>query len=292
MKQLVILSGKGGTGKTTVAASFIELAKNRAFADCDVDAPNLHLVHAIDIKPEIEEFYGYQKAVKYDEFCTDCGKCDELCQFGAIKDGKVNPYECEGCGVCEAFCPSTGKDGKKAIRLEKNISGKTMVYKNAEDVFSSAELKMGNGASGKLVTQVRKNLYNSMDGQQLVIIDGSPGIGCPVIASVTGIDMVMVVAEPTLSGMHDMERIVDTAGKFGATCIICVNKFDVNLVNTKKIEEYCKQRNIHMVGKIPFDPLVVEAVNHWKPLVLLENSPAKDAVLSIWKEVEALLLNR
>lgn len=292
MKQLVILSGKGGTGKTIVAASFIALAKNKAFADCDVDAPNLHLVHATDMRPVIEDFYGYQKAVKYDDFCTSCGKCEEFCQFGAIKNGKVNPYECEGCGVCEAFCPSKGEDVKKAIRLEKNISGKTMVYKNVDEVFSSAELKMGNGASGKLVTQVRKNLYNSMDDQELVIIDGSPGIGCPVIASVTGIEMVIVVAEPTLSGMHDMERILETAGKFGAACVVCVNKFDVNLVNTKKIEEYCEQRNIHMVGKIPFDPLVVESVNDGKPLVLLENSPAKDAVMSVWKEVEALLLNK
>lgn len=306
MKQLVILSGKGGTGKTTVAASFIALAQNKAFADCDVDAPNLHLIHEIAAAAEVADFYGYQKAVKYDEYCNDCGKCQELCQFGAIKDGKVNPYECEGCGVCEAFCPSTGEDGKKAIRLEKNISGKTILYKNGNDVFSSAELKMGNGASGKLVTQVRRNLYNSMQGQaghsaphhcsppnmEFVIIDGSPGIGCPVIASVTGIDMVLVVTEPTLSGMHDMERIVETAGKFGAACVICINKFDVNFVNAGKIEEYCRQRKIPMVGKIPFDPQVVESVNAGKPVVLLENSPAKDAILSIWGTVSALLLKK
>jgi len=292
MKQLAILSGKGGTGKTTVAASFIELAKNKAFADCDVDAPNLHLVYATDIKPEIEDFYGYKKAVKYDKLCIRCGKCEELCQFGAIKDGRVNPYECEGCGVCEAFCPALSDNGQKAIRLEKNISGKTIVYKNEDEVFSSAELKMGNGASGKLVTQVKKNLYNSMNGQEIAIIDGSPGIGCPVIASVTGVDMVLVVAEPTLSGMHDMERIVETARKFGATCIICVNKFDVNLVNTQKIEEYCEKLNIIMAGNIPFDPQVLEAVNEGRAVVLLENSPAKDAILSIWEKVEAVLFKK
>lgn len=306
MKQLVILSGKGGTGKTTVAASFIALARNKAFADCDVDAPNLHLIHAADIKPAIEDFYGYLKAVKYDKLCIDCGKCEELCQFGAIRNGKVNSYECEGCGVCEAFCPSIGGDGKKAIRLEKNISGNTMLYKNGGNVFSTAGLKMGNGASGKLVTQVRKNLYNSMNGQadhsamrsclpcslEIVIIDGSPGIGCPVIASITGVDMVLVVAEPTLSGIHDMERIVETAGKFGAACVMCINKFDVNLVNTQKIEEYCVQQNIPMAGRIPFDPRVVEAVNAGKPVVLLENSPAKDAILTIWEKIEALLLKK
>ncbi|RCX17910.1 MinD superfamily P-loop ATPase [Anaerobacterium chartisolvens] len=290
MKQIVILSGKGGTGKTTVAASFIALARNKAYADCDVDAPNLQLVYAKGEQPQTEDFYGYQKAVKYDDYCINCGKCEELCQFGAIKNGKVNPYECEGCGVCEAFCPSAGGDGKKAIRLENNVSGKTMVYKNEVDVFSTAELKMGNGASGKLVTQVRKNLYNSMSGQELVIIDGSPGIGCPVIASVTGVNMVLVVTEPTLSGMHDMERIVETAGKFGVACAVCINKFDVNLVNTQKIEEYCVQRGIPVAGRIPFDPKVIEAVNTGKPVVLINGSTAGDAVLEIWEAVLAMLL--
>lgn len=290
MKQLVILSGKGGTGKTTVAASFIALAGNKAYADCDVDAPNLQLVYAAGTKPETSDFYGYQKAVKYDNYCTNCGKCEELCQFGAIKNGKVNPYECEGCGVCEAFCPCTGENGKKAIRLENNISGQTMVYKNEGEVFSTAELKMGNGASGKLVTQVRKNLYNSMNGQKLVIIDGSPGIGCPVIASVTGVDMVLVVTEPTLSGMHDMERIVETAGKFGADCVVCINKFDVNLVNTQKIEEYCEQRGIPVAGRIPFDPKVIEAVNTGRPVALIDNSSAKDAIWEIWEVVSSMLL--
>lgn len=290
MKQLVILSGKGGTGKTTVAASFIALAGNKAYADCDVDAPNLQLIYATGARSETADFYGYRKAVKYDNYCINCGKCGELCRFGAIKDGKVNPHECEGCGVCEAFCPSTGEDGMKAIRLEDNVSGHTTVYKNEGEVFSTAELKMGNGASGKLVTQVRKNLYNSINGQQLVIIDGSPGIGCPVIASVTGVDMVLVVTEPTLSGMHDMERIVETANKFGAACAVCINKFDVNPANTQKIEEYCVQQGIPVVGRIPFDKKVIEAVNTGMPVVLISCSPAKDAILQIWETVSAMLL--
>ncbi len=291
MKQLVILSGKGGTGKTTVAASFIELSQNKAFADCDVDAPNLHLVHATNIQPELENFYGYKKAVKYEEVCINCGKCEQLCRFGAIKSGIVNPYECEGCGVCEEFCPALNSDGKKAIRLENNVSGKTILYKYNDRVFSSAELKMGNGASGKLVTQVRKNLYNSINGQELVIIDGSPGIGCPVIASVTGVDMVLVVAEPTLSGIHDMERIVETAKKFRATCAVCVNKYNVNTENTQIIEEYCKNNNISMLGKIPFDSKVLDALNDGKTVVMLESSSAKDAIISIWEKVSELLQN-
>lgn len=290
MKQLVILSGKGGTGKTTVAASLIALARNKAFADCDVDAPNLHLIHGADIEPVIEDFHGYQKARKYEELCSVCGKCETLCQFGAIRNGKVNPYECEGCGVCEAVCPSADQDGKKAIRLEMNVSGYTMVYTNMAEVFSCAELKMGNGASGKLVTQVRKNLYQAMDTQELVIIDGSPGIGCPVIASVTGVDAVLVVAEPTLSGMHDMERIIETAGKFGAACMVCINKYDVNLGTTQKIEEYCEQRNIPVMGRIPFDPKVVEAVNAGIPAVFIDNSPAREGIMSVWQAVSDRLL--
>ncbi|PYG89065.1 MinD superfamily P-loop ATPase [Ruminiclostridium sufflavum DSM 19573] len=295
MKQLVILSGKGGTGKTTVAASFIELSSSKVSADCDVDAPNLHLVHGADENPVTEDFYGYQKAVKYDELCLNCGKCEEVCQFGAIRDGKLNQYECEGCGVCEAFCPATGSDGKKAVRLEKNVSGKTIVYKNNNKVFSSAELEMGNGASGKLVTQVRRNLYASdccKNNQGILIIDGSPGIGCPVIASVTGADMVLVVAEPTLSGIHDMERIVETAGRFGAVCAVCVNKYDVNVENTQRIEEYCKERSIMMAGKIPFDEKVPEAVNAGKPVVSMEDSIAGESISDIWEAVSEYLLQR
>lgn len=289
MKQLVVLSGKGGTGKTTVAGAFISLAQRKAFADCDVDAPNLHLIHAANLKPVENNFYGYKKAVKYDDICINCGKCEELCTYGAIRNGKVNPYECEGCGVCEAFCPAKDEEGKAAIRLEENVSGKTMLFRNNGQVFSSAELRMGNGASGKLVTQVRKNLYNEIKDEVLVIIDGSPGIGCPVIASVTGVDMVLVVAEPTLSGMHDMERIVETARRFGAQVAVCINKFDINQENTHKIQEFCEKHSIALVGKIPFDPKVIEAVNSGKTIVDLKDSPAGNAVRVVWEAVYDLI---
>lgn len=291
MKQLVILSGKGGTGKTTVASSFIELATEKAYADCDVDAPNLHLMQKLNTEPLIEDFFGYEKAVKHDDICINCGKCEVLCQFGAIRNGVVNPYECEGCGVCEAFCPVCDEIGK-AIRLEKNATGITSLYKDGSDVFSSAELNMGNGASGKLVSQVRKNLYNAMGDKKLVIIDGSPGIGCPVIASITGVNMVLVVAEPTLSGIHDMERIIETSKKFGATCALCINKYDVNVENSSKIEEYCKLNGIPFVGRIPFDKGVVKGVNMGKSIVKLKDSIAKDAILNLWDNVMDLLFNK
>lgn len=285
MKQLVILSGKGGTGKTTVASALIQLAQHKAFADCDVDAPNLHLVYSQGEVLDNSLFYGYKRAVKYDDLCIDCGKCKELCRFGAINNGRVNQYDCEGCGVCEAFCPVHDEDGKPAIRLENNVSGQTYVSKVNGEVFSSAKLKMGNGASGKLVTEVRENLLKRITDEELIIIDGSPGIGCPVIASVTGVDMVLIVAEPTLSGMHDMKRILETARRFGVICLVCINKFDVNIENSIKIGEFCQSESISLLGRIPFDPLVVKAVNSGKTIIEMPHSPAAAALREIWSNL-------
>ncbi|MDK2933278.1 MAG: hypothetical protein PWP27_1088 [Clostridiales bacterium] len=290
MKQLAVLSGKGGTGKTTIVSAFIKLARNKAFADCDVDAPNLHLVCSRYEGLENRLFYGYQKAVKYDDICTNCGKCEELCRFRAIENGIVNPYECEGCGVCEAFCPARDHEGRPAIRLEDNVSGDISLFRVNGEVFSSAQLKMGNGASGKLVTEVRKNLFNSITKEELVIIDGSPGIGCPVIASITGVDMVLIVAEPTLSGMHDMKRIIDTARKFHAICAVCINKYDINVNNALKIEQYCIGENIPLVGSIPFDPMVIKAVNAGKTIIDMPKSTAAQAISEIWNNVHSMLI--
>lgn len=289
MQQLAILSGKGGTGKTTVAASLIRLSGCIAFADCDVDAPNLHLTQRLDGAPVTQDYFGYDVAVKDDSVCIQCGKCEELCRFGAIRDGVVDPYACEGCGVCEAFCPVTDTQGRKAIRLVKSSTGKTLVYKTDASVFSSAELKMGSGASGKLVTQVRKNLYQQMNGKPLIIVDGSPGIGCPVVASITGMNWVLVVAEPTISGIHDMERIVDTALRFGSKVWVCINKYDVSPSHTDQIIDYCSVHGIPMVGKIPFDPLAVEAVNKGVSVVEFPDSPAGKSLIKIWESISKLI---
>lgn len=289
MQQLAVLSGKGGTGKTTVAAALIRLSGCKAYADCDVDAPNLHLTQRLDSSPITADYFGYDKAFKDDALCIGCGKCEEMCRFGAIRGGVVDPYACEGCGVCEAFCPVRDAEGRTAIRLVKSSTGKTLVYQTALSVFSSAELKMGSGASGKLVTQVRKNLYQQMDGKPLVIIDGSPGIGCPVIASITGMNWVLVVAEPTISGIHDMERIVETALKFGAQVWVCVNKYDVSPLHTDRIIEYCEKRGIRMVGTIPFDPLAIEAVNAGISVVDFPDSRAGNAIIRIWENLKVLM---
>lgn len=289
MQQLAILSGKGGTGKTTVAASLIRLSGCKSYADCDVDAPNLHLTQRLANLPVTKDYYGYDKAFKDEACCIHCGKCEELCQFGAIRNGVVDPYACEGCGVCEAFCPVTDARGRKAIRLEKSSTGKTLVYQTDTVVFSSAELKMGSGASGKLVTQVRKNLYQQMTGKPMVIIDGSPGIGCPVIASITGMTWVLVVAEPTISGIHDMERIVDTALKFGAKVWVCINKYDVSPFHTDQVIKYCENRGIPMVGTIPFDPMAIEAVNSGILVVEMPDSRAGKAIVRIWENLKILM---
>lgn len=288
MKQLVILSGKGGTGKTTVAASLVRLAQNKALADCDVDAPNLHLIFQPTLVAS-KPFYGYQKAVLNRDACTNCGRCQELCRFGAIANLTVDSLSCEGCGVCEAFCPAADEHGRPAIRLQDNVTGEVTLGKVEGELFSTATLNMGNGATGKLVTEVKKNISDRLTSEELFIIDGSPGIGCPVMASITGAHLVLAVAEPSQSGLHDLERIIQTAKGFGAKCLVCINKYDLNPQITKKILDYCAQEEVKPIGKIPFDPLVSKAVNSGKAIVDFPGSPAGEAIAKIWEQLKKLI---
>lgn len=284
MKQILILSGKGGTGKTTVAGAFIELSKSLAFADCDVDAPNLHLIIDKLSEPKKTDYYGFQKAVIKNLKCTNCGLCEKICRFTAIKNKFINIHKCEGCGLCVEICPV------KAIVMSDYSSGSLMLYKNDGKVFSTAQLKMGNGASGKLVAAVKKQLSDNFIDSKISIIDGSPGIGCPVIASVSGADIVVIVTEPTVSGIHDMKRIIDTARHFNINPVVCINKFDINEENTKEIERYCDSINIDVIGKIPFDPMVVKAVNNCKSISQYPESPAGKAVKGIWNFIDKKLI--
>lgn len=257
MFRLLVLSGKGGTGKTTVSSALIKLSKATAFADCDVDAPNLHLAVDHGVSKQQTDFNGMEKARIDLNLCISCGICLNNCRFDAIEFNttyKVDFYSCEGCSVCAATCPAD------AIEMMPAIAGKLDLYKS-DKVFSTAKLNMGFGNSGLLVTEVKKNLDKNAVGADFEIIDGSPGIGCPVIASISGVDMLLLVTEPTLSGISDMKRIIDTAGSFNPEIIVCINKSDININNTELIETICRDMNIHVVGKIPYDPTVSMALN-------------------------------
>lgn len=279
MKQLLILSGKGGTGKTTVASAFIHLARAKAYGDCDVDAPNLHLIMCQSTIGKSTDYMGMAKAKIDPELCTGCDLCRQNCRFDAIKvkeTHQVISYACEGCAVCQAICPV------HAISMHPEVAGELLLY-HQEAVFSTATLKMGSGTSGKLVTEVKKQLTKEAKNVDFAIIDGSPGIGCPVIASLNGVEMVLMVAEPSISGISDMERIFKTAKRFHAKIAVCINKYDTNQDNTAKIEQYCQEQKIAMVGKIPYDPLAVTAINQGISIVEID-CPSGEATKEVFAE--------
>ncbi len=283
MKQLLILSGKGGTGKTTIASAFIKLSEAKAYADCDVDAPNLHLIMA-HTEPVRKDYYGMPKAVINNEKCMECGVCMENCRFDAISldlKYKVDAFACEGCGVCELVCPV------KAITMEPAIAGELQLYMD-KSVFSTAKLKMGSGTSGLLVTEVKKQMLDNGDDVDLAIIDGSPGIGCPVIASLSGVDMVLIVAEPSQSGISDMDRIIKTARYFNTKTVVCINKYDTNSRISETIIGYCNKEKIPFVGSLPFDKKVLEATNAGKSIVDIECS-SKVGVIEVFNNTIELL---
>ena len=286
MKQLTILSGKGGTGKTTLTASLAVLARNAVLADCDVDAPDLHML----LHPEViktQEFKGSKLAVIDKTKCDNCGVCREKCRFDAITEAiEVDPIACEGCGVCAAICPSD------AITMIERISGYAYISKTKYGFMAHALLSPGESNSGKLVTLVRQNarILAEKENSDLIIIDGPPGIGCPVIASVSGVDVSLVVTEPTMSGIHDLQRALQLIKHFNVKPLVCVNMYDINKDNTDKILGFCEENSIKVVGKIPFNPKVTEAMVNGKTII--EYSPESDVakeIENIWKSCEASL---
>jgi MinD superfamily P-loop ATPase len=288
MKQLLILSGKGGTGKTTVAGALIRLSAAEAYADCDVDAPNLHLVMQRSEEPMRSDYGGMPKAAIAADRCVACGQCLENCRFDAIIAEpiyRVDPFACEGCGVCEAVCPAG------AVTMHPAVAGELMLYTGPERVFSTAKLKMGSGTTGKLVTEVKKQMKDAAGKAEFAVIDGSPGIGCPVIASISGVHMVLVVAEPSVSGISDMERIVKTAKTFHTKLAVCINKYDVNIDNSKKIEQFCDENKLPFAGRIPFDPDVVKAVNSGITIVDIDCASGR-AVSAVYDKVKEILLTK
>lgn len=286
MKQVTILSGKGGTGKTTITASFAALSKNALFADCDVDASNLHLLLNPEIK-ETNEFMGLNVAYIDPEKCIQCGKCIELCRFNAIEDYVVDPIHCEGCKTCVVNCPV------EAIQFNPRISGHAYISETKYGPMSHARLTPGMENSGKLVTQVRQNATELAEEleKDLVLVDGSPGIGCPVIASIANIDTSVVVVEPTLSGIHDLKRALELLEHFEIKPMVVINKYDINEENSADLEKFCKENNIELLGKIPFDPTVTKAMVQRKPIVeFSSDSPAAKAIVETWKRFNNLLV--
>lgn len=285
MKQLVVISGKGGTGKTVVTGSFAALARSAVLADVDVDASNLHLL----LRPEIyerHEFVAGRRARVDARKCTACGQCLTICRFGALSadgDGKarVDPLACEGCDFCSHVC-EVG-----AIIMEPCVSGEWFVSSTRFGPLVHARLGIAQENSGKLVTEVRKKAreIGEREGREWLIMDGSPGIGCPVIASLSGTDLALVVTEPTPSGVHDMERIAELAGHFKIRTICAINKFDLNTANSARVEAWCRERDIPVVGKIPFDAEVVRSVVRGVPLVEDSKGPAAEAVRTMWEVI-------
>lgn len=287
MKQLLILSGKGGTGKTTLSSAFIYLSRARAYADCDVDAPNLHLINRKTGSPGTSDFYGLSKAKIDQDKCKPCGICMENCRFNAItfenNRYEVDSLACEGCSLCIELCPL------HAIESAPALTGELMLYRSPESIFSTAQLKTGSGNSGKLVSEVKKRMKEAAPEEtRLAIIDGSPGIGCPVIASLSGIDTVLFVAEPSLSGISDLERVVKTARNFQLSCAVCINKFDLNPDRTREIEAFCSREDIPCVGRIPFDATVNRAINQGLCISQVPG-PAQAAIETVYQNITRLM---
>lgn len=291
MKQIVIVSGKGGTGKTVLTASFAVLAKRSVIADCDVDAADLHLL----LHPRVtekHEFQGLTKAHIDEQRCPGCGECLTVCRFGAVRDGRyqmvdgrdtdgrysIDPIACEGCRVCSYLCPP------EAIRMVETIAGEWYVSETRYGPMVHAQLGIAQENSGKLVAVVRQQakLIAEKNNLDCVVIDGPPGIGCPVIASLSGVDMALVVTEPTLSGIHDLERVTAVARHFGITSVCVINKFDINRENSNMLEHWCQSKGMPLAGRIPFDSSVMESIIEGVPFVEYTNNSVSREITRIW----------
>ncbi len=284
MRELVVLSGKGGTGKTSIVGSLAALVDKKVMADCDVDAADLHLLLNPSVKQK-EEFWSGQSAVIDSEKCTQCGLCSELCRFKAIENFRVDPIACEGCCFCSHICPL------EAIKMQDNMAGHLFVSDTKYGPLVHARLGIAQENSGKLVAKVRQQSKRlaGETGADYIICDGPPGIGCPVVSSLSGANMALLIVEPTLSGIHDMERVMDVCRHFNVPAAVCVNKFDINEDNTRDIESYCKSQNIEVAAKIPFNNVVTAAMVKGMPVVEFSNGAVTKEIKKLWEKVSQLL---
>jgi len=284
MKEIVVLSGKGGTGKTSIVASLAVLAQSKVLADCDVDAADLHLLLQPTVKEE-KEFWSDQVAFIDHEKCTECGLCHELCRFDAIKDLNIDPISCEGCGFCYQVCPVD------AITMKQSMSGHSFISETKYGYLCHARLGIAQENSGKLVALVRQNakLIAERENLNYILTDGPPGIGCPVISSLSGASLALLVTEPTLSGIHDLERVFGVCQHFGVPALVCINKYDINEENTKEIERYCFNEEVEVASKIPFDNVVTEALIKRLPVVEYDDGRVSNEINKLWQiTVQAL----
>lgn len=289
MKEIVVISGKGGTGKTSVLASFAMLAEKPVLADCDVDAADLHLVLKPDVR-EQHDFISGHEAVVLQDVCDSCGACLNLCRFDAIKEipqpnghslFEIDPHSCEGCGVCYAFCPL------KAIAFPDRHCGEWMISKTRAGPMVHAKLGIAAENSGKLVSTVREEARKlaKEKGHDLILVDGPPGTGCPVIASITGASMVLVVTEPTLSGEHDLKRILELTKHFKIPACVCVNKWDICAEMAEQIEHLAMSMGASVLGRICYDKGVTKAQIESRSVVEMDTSGAQD-IRQIWKALQ------
>jgi len=285
MRELVILSGKGGTGKTSITAAFASLAKNMVFCDADVDAADLHLILEPDFKIS-SDFIAGNEAVIIPDKCTQCGRCIEVCRFDAVKDTfEVDPIECEGCGVCFDLCP------EQAIDFPETICGKWYISDTRFGPMVHARLGIAQENSGKLVSLVREEARKIAEKENLdlILTDGPPGIGCPVIASIGQATAILIIAEPTVSGIHDMERVGQLSKHFNIPAMVCINKYDLNPDQTRKIEDLAKEIHIDIVGKISFDQTFTESMIQAKTIFEYnKNSQASIEVQQVWDKILSL----
>ncbi|MDD5486786.1 MAG: ATP-binding protein [Dehalococcoidales bacterium] len=283
MKEIVVLSGKGGTGKTSIVASLAVLTKNKVLADCDVDAADLDLLLSPTLEEE-HEFAGGDVAYIDEEKCIKCNICAQLCRFGAIVNFQIDELDCEGCGFCSHVCPVG------AITMQPSFSGHWYISSTQYGPLVHARLGIGQENSGKLVAEVKRQARTIAEKNKAsyIIVDGPPGTGCPVISSLSGADSVLLITEPTLSGMHDLKRIVEVCRHFNVPAIAAINKFDLNTENTSLIEDYCRSADIPIVAKIPFDTVVTEAMVHGKPILEYTKGKVSQEITKLWDALKKM----
>ncbi len=284
MKEVVVLSGKGGTGKTSIVGSFAALAKSKSLVDCDVDAATLHLLLQPAIR-EKHEFWSGQVAFIDEEKCTQCGLCQEQCRFTAIKDFNIDAISCEGCGFCSHICPA------KAITMKENMAGHWFISDTRYGSLVHARLGIAQENSGKLVALVRQQARQMAEKNEAdyIISDGPPGIGCPVISSLSGANLALLVTEPTLSGIHDLERVFGVCHHFGVPALVCINKYDINEDNTRQIEKFCRGQRVEVAARIPFDNTVTKAMIVGLPVVEYSRNGVSHQIEALWELVSKSL---